>query len=65
MKEWLKKRAEIIQIITGLIIVMVSGTDLIGKPARLAHIVGIVAGAFAAGAGTGVFVTKRRANKKR
>lgn len=65
MKEWLKKHAEIIQIITGLIIVIISGTDLIGKPARLAHIIGIVAGAFAAGAGTGVFATKRRAIKKK
>jgi len=65
MKEKIKKHAEIIQIITGLFIVIIACSDLIGKPARLVHIIGIVAGAFGAGVGTGVFTAKRRLNKKK
>ncbi|MEJ2055077.1 MAG: hypothetical protein P8X42_14245 [Calditrichaceae bacterium] len=64
MKEKIKKHAEIIQIITGLIVVFTASVDLIGKPARLVYIISIIAGAFAAGAGMGVLAAKRNVKRK-
>ena len=65
MKERLIKYAEIIPIIAGLFIVIVTSAALIGEPVRLVHIIGIVAGAFGAGVGTGAFAAKKHLNKKK
>jgi hypothetical protein len=65
MKEQIKKHAELIQIISGIIIAAAASADMIGKPARLVNIIGLLAGAFGAGAGTGVLAIKKRFNKKK
>jgi hypothetical protein len=64
MKERIKKYAEIIQIICGVLIVFISCADLLGKPARLVNIIGLVAGSFAAGVGIGVLAARRRSIQK-
>ena len=60
MRSFLQARAQLIQVILGVIIASLAALDMIGKPARLVMILTLFAGALGAGIGIGAYVEKRR-----
>jgi hypothetical protein len=60
MRHRIRKISEIIQIIVSILLVIIAGLDMIGKPARLVMILTLFAGSIGIGANIGVFAERRR-----
>lgn len=64
MKKAIVKHAEVIQIVTCLAIVAITGLDMVGQPARLPLVLALAASSFGAGAGIGVYFERRRTRRR-
>lgn len=63
MKDEPKKHIELIQIVIALIIAFVAGFTMLGKIARPAILLAVIAASVGAGVNIGIFFEKRRASK--
>ena len=64
MKDGPKRHFEVIQIVIALLIVFVTGYDMIGKTARPAILLTLICASMVAGVNIRIFVEKRRSIKK-
>ncbi len=55
---------EVVAVILSTFVVVVTGFNMIGEPARLVLIITIIAGSLAAGIATGSLIERRRREKK-
>lgn len=63
MRAFLKRRAEAIQVVLGVVVTALAAAELVGKPVRLVQLITLGAGMFAAGMGVGGMVARRRARR--
>ncbi len=55
---------EVVAVILSTFVVVVTGYNMIGEPARLVLIITIIAGSLAAGIATGSLIERKRSEKK-
>jgi hypothetical protein len=65
MKQQFRRYADIIQLVLSLFIVLLSGYEMIGKPARLVSIIALTGGAIGIGVSIRVYVEKRRSKHRK
>jgi hypothetical protein len=64
VRKYIAEHRDVIQIVASVIIALATGFDMIGQPARMVHLLTLSVASIGAGAGIGVFVERRRHNRR-
>jgi hypothetical protein len=63
MRNIIRQRLEVIQIVLSLIIALIAAYNMIGQPARTVDILALTAGMFGTGGALGVLMERRRTDR--
>jgi len=63
MKKFTRKHGEVAQFVGSILVVLLGGFEMIGKPARLVLIITLFAGSVALGVSIGMYIERKRVKR--